>query len=99
MIAAAVNLSSHGGGVYLAGLANVSSATFVGFALAGAANIAGDDLEGVQISGLFNLANDVHGVQLGLINVARHLYGVQIGLINIAYENGLPFMVGINAGF
>ncbi|WP_437956274.1 hypothetical protein WME76_33215 [Sorangium sp. So ce119] len=55
-------------------------------------------LKGIQV-GLVNVCRTLYGVQVGLVNVCRTLHGFQIGVVNVAYENWLPFMIGMNAGF
>jgi len=85
---------------------------FAGVQIGPALNINDDKLKGLQLGlsnmsgtarglqlGFFNYAKRVKGVQIGGINVAGDLEGVQIGAINIAIDNGLPFMLLLNAGW
>lgn len=89
------NASRRMSGVQLAGLGN-GGGMMTG-AQVGAFNV-NENTTGLMV-GVLNIGGDTRGVQIGLVNVARRLQGVQLGLINIAYENSLPFMVGVNAGF
>jgi hypothetical protein len=96
-IAGLGNSAMHLDGIQVSALVNRAFRRARGAQFGGLVNYAGD-LTGVQV-GLVNVARDVGGFQIGFVNVARRLKGIQIGLLNVAYENSLPFMVFVNAGF
>jgi hypothetical protein len=96
-IGALFNSAMKAHGLQCAGLGNIAHRTLDGLQAAFLANGAGD-VSGAQVSAI-NVAQDVVGLQVGVVNVARNLEGLQVGLVNVAYDNALPFMLGINAGF
>lgn len=97
-IAFLVNSAANVYGLQMGGIVNTATGEVIGVQISGTMNVANGDMTGVQISAI-NIAEDCTGIQIGMVNVCRNLKGLQIGAFNIAYENRLPFMVGINAGF
>jgi hypothetical protein len=99
-------------GVLFAGILNRAQ-KFAGAAIGGVANSVGHDGAGLMLASLYNgtddfsgfelavlnLARDVRGIQIGAVNVARRLHGLQIGAVNVAYQNPIPFLPVINAGW